>query len=430
MSPEKRLRWLRLLVLVLCSGSIYKLTNLKDAFYVPMQQFMHLGNTEIGVLLSVSATVSSVAFVVGGYLADRLPARVPITLGLVATGLAGIYLSTLPPYAHMLVLAGFFAFCADCLCWPALLKAIRATGDESEQGRMFGFFEGGRGLADTLVALLALGLFVLLGSGEQGFRAAILLFSAIDIAVGVMSYVVLREPAGSAAPVQTGSDAVGLAGLRQALAMPEVWLVSLNVFMVYIVYCGLIFFVPYLREEYGMSVGMAGVYGIVNQYALKILGGPIGGYLADRRFGSATRFMRVAFLVLVPAMLLVLVLPQGSQWVGVGMVATLAFSLVVFSMRGVFWAPMQEVRVPAAISGSAFGIGCLIGYSPGMFAYAGYGAILDQVPGAAGYRLVFGTMLLLSVVGFGMATVLGRVVARGPLTSASRTSAPAAPAPP
>jgi hypothetical protein len=254
---------------------------------------------------------------------------------------------------------------------------------------------------------------VLLGSGEQGFRAAILLFSAIDIAVGVMSYVVLREPAGSATPVQTGSDAVGLAGLRQALAMPEVWLVSLNVFMVYIVYCGLIFFVPYLREEYGMSVGMAGVYGIVNQYGLKILGGPIGGYLADRRFGSATRFMRVAFLVLLPAMLLVLVLPQGSQWVGVGMVATLAFSLVVFSMRGVFWAPMQEVRVPAAISGSAFGIGCLIGYSPGMFAYAGYGAILDHVPGAAGYRLVFGTMLLLSVVGFGVATVLARVVARG-----------------
>jgi len=184
------------------------------------------------------------------------------------------------------------------------------------------------------------------------------------------------------------------------------------VFMVYVVYCGLIFFVPYLREEYGMSMGMAGVYGIVNQYALKILGGPLGGYLADRRFASATAFMRVAFLVLVPAMLLVLVLPQGAHWVGIGMVATLTFSLVVFSMRGVFWAPMQEVRVPSAISGSAFGIGCLIGYSPGMFAYAGYGAILDRVPGAPGYRIVFGVMLLLSIVGFGVATALGRVVAR------------------
>ena len=414
MSQEKRLRWLRLLVLVLCSGSIYKLANLKDAFYVPMQQFMHLGNTEIGLLLSVNATVSTALFVVGGYLADRFPSRIPITLGLLGAGLAGIYLSTLPPYSHMLVVFGFLAFCADCLCWPALLKAIRQAGEEGEQGWMFGFFEGGRGLADTLVALLALGLFVALGSGEQGFRAAILLFALIDIAVGVMSFIVLREPAAVDAGPDHARDTVGLAGLREALAMPAVWLVSLNVFMVYVVYCGLIFFVPYLRDEYGMSMGMAGVYGIANQYALKILGGPLGGYLADRRFGSATAFMRVAFLVLVPAMLLVLVLPQGTHWVGVGMVATLAFSLVVFSMRGVFWAPMQEVRVPSAISGSAFGIGCLIGYSPGMFAYAGYGAILDRVPGAAGYRLVFGTMLVLSLVGFGVATLLSKAVLRAP----------------
>jgi hypothetical protein len=124
--------------------------------------------------------------------------------------------------------------------------------------------------------------------------------------------------------------------------------------------------------------------------------------------------MRAAFLVLVPAMLLVLVLPQGTHWVSVGMVATLAFSLVVFSMRGVFWAPMQEVRVPHAISGSAFGIGCLIGYSPGMFAYAGYGAILDHVPGAAGYQLVFSVMLVLSLAGFGVATLLGKSVLRAP----------------
>ena len=46
-----------------------------------------------------------------------------------------------------------------------------------------------------------------------------------------------------------------------------------------------------------------------------------------------------------------------------------------------------------------------------MFAYAGYGAILDHIPGAAGYRLVFGIMLLLSIVGFGVATVLQRTVA-------------------
>ncbi|WP_411736545.1 hypothetical protein [Pseudomonas sp. A-B-19] len=33
-------------------------------------------------------------------------------------------------------------------------------------------------------------------------------------------------------------------------------------------------------------------------------------------------------------------------------------------MRGVFWAPMGEVDIPQHIAGSAFGIGCLIGYAP------------------------------------------------------------------
>ena len=49
-------------------------------------------------------------------------------------------------------------------------------------------------------------------------------------------------------------------------------------------------------------------------------------------------------------------------------------------MRGVFWAPMSEVGMPARITGSAFGIGCLIGYAPGMFAYMVYGSILDANP--------------------------------------------------
>ena len=34
-------------------------------------------------------------------------------------------------------------------------------------------------------------------------------------------------------------------------------------------------------------------------------------------------------------------------------------------MRGVFWAPMGEVDILQHITGSAFGIGCLIVYAPG-----------------------------------------------------------------
>ena len=58
-----------------------------------------------------------------------------------------------------------------------LLKAVRNLGDNNEQGRMFGFLEGGRGIVDTLVAFSALGVFVAMGSGEAGLKSAIVFCS-------------------------------------------------------------------------------------------------------------------------------------------------------------------------------------------------------------------------------------------------------------
>ena len=57
-------------------------------------------------------------------------------------------------------------------------------------------------------------------------------------------------------------------------------------------------------------------------------------------------------------------------------------------MRGVFWAPMVEVGIHQHITGSAFGIGRLLGYAPGMFPYIIYGAILDHFPGQQRYNCV------------------------------------------
>ena len=91
------------------------------------------------------------------------------------------------------------------------------------------------------------------------------------------------------------------------------------------------------------------------------------------------------------------------------MAATLSFAFIVFTMRGVFWAPMSEVGIPSRITGSAFGIGCLIGYAPGMFAYS----ILDRFPGEQGYTYVFGLMSALAVIGFLVASLLRRTISGG-----------------
>ena len=421
MTAQNKAKWLRFLILVLGGGTVYKLANLKDAFYVPMQEFMGLSHTEIGLLLSANAIIATALFVVGGMLADRFETRRLIPLGLIGTGCLGVYLATFPPFSSLLIVFSLLAVCADCLFWPSLLKAIRNLGNDQEQGRLFGLLEGGRGVVDTLVAFAALGVFVAMGSGESGLKSAILFYSVIDLLAGTLTWFLLK---GDSAP-SLAKPKNGLANLMEAIKVPGIWLVSLNVFMVYIVYCGLTYFIPYLKEMYGLPVALVGAYGIINQYFLKILGGPAGGFIADKQFKSPSRYLKWAFLALLPLMAVIMLIPKSPTFIYAGMAATLSFALIVFSMRGVFWAPMGEVGIPQHITGSAFGIGCLIGYAPGMFAYVIYGAILDHFPGQQGYNWVFTLMSILAVAGFMVSSLLYRAVRKNALAAGGMSAAQA-----
>ena len=46
-------KWALFSLLTLCGGTIYKLPSLKDAFYIPMQEYFHLTNGNDSNLLIV-----------------------------------------------------------------------------------------------------------------------------------------------------------------------------------------------------------------------------------------------------------------------------------------------------------------------------------------------------------------------------------------
>ena len=146
-------RWALFSLLVLCGGTIYKLPSLKDAFYVPMQQYFHLSNDEIGNAMSVNSIVTTIGFFLSIYFSDRLPRRFTMSFSLIATGLLGIYLSSMPGYWGILFVWALFGVTCDMLNWPVLLKSVSMLGDNTQQGQLFGFFETGRGVVDTVVAL-------------------------------------------------------------------------------------------------------------------------------------------------------------------------------------------------------------------------------------------------------------------------------------
>ena len=71
-------KWISFGTLVLGAGTIYKLGCLKDAFYVPMQEFMGLSHTQIGTAMSVAGLISTFGFLISIYLTDRVSKKVMI----------------------------------------------------------------------------------------------------------------------------------------------------------------------------------------------------------------------------------------------------------------------------------------------------------------------------------------------------------------
>jgi sugar phosphate permease len=414
MSNNKNFKkWFTLIVLILGGGTIYKLSSLKDAFYIPMQQYFHLTHTQIGIGLSVYGIIQTFGYIFSIYLSDRFSKKIMLPFSLICIGLTGFYLATFPGYQGFLVAFGVLAVFGEVTYWPVLLKTVRLLGNDDEQGRMFGFLEAGRGVVDTIVAFSALGIFALLGSEGTGFRAAIIFFSIVPIVVGIISYFLLeddkiREVDKNGKKI--GKNSAAFSGMLTAIKMPEIWVAAFTVFSVYCVYCGLTYFIPFLNEIYGMPVAFVGAYGIINQYGLKMVGGPIGGFLVDKKVKSAAKYLRGAFFAAAVAMAIFVMLPHESMNVYVGMTLTLCFGAIIFTMRAVFFVPMEEIKVPRELTGAAMSIGSLIGYAPSMFAFTLYGSMLDKTPGIQGYRHVFMTMIGFAVMGIVVSSVLIKII--------------------
>lgn len=414
-------KWARLCFLVLGGGTIFKLSSMKDVFYVPMQSDWGLTNTQIGLSFTVYTIVQTTGLFLSLYIADRYSKKILLPFGLIGVGLCGLYLSTLPSFTGYLICFAAMAFFADVVYWPVLLKAVRLLGTKEEQGRLFGLLEAGRGVVDVIVASGALFVFVHFGEGKAGMQAGLLYYTVITLMAGVITYFIVdddhvKSGEGSSTNIET------LRGIKHVLTCPNVWLASFGIFFVYAAYCGLTYFIPFLKDIYMLPVALVGAYGIINQYALKMVGGPVGGFLADKVAKSPTVYLKWTFLISAIAMMLFMQLPHQSMNVYIGMIATLGFGAIIFSQRAIFFAPMDEIGTPRQYAGSAMAFGCIIGYMPAMFAYTLYGWILDNFKGISGYNYVFSVMIAFSLSGFVCSTLLVKRIKKQKVMSVSEAA--------
>jgi hypothetical protein len=71
----------------------------------------------------------------------------------------------------------------------------------------------------------------------------------------------------------------------------------------------------------------------------------------------------------------------------------------VYSIRTLYFAVLQEGKIPLAITGTAVGLISVIGYTPDIFIGPIMGYLLDSSPGIQGHQQVFMMLSVFSALG-------------------------------
>ena len=405
---------LNFLVLVLCSQFAFSVLAMKGALLPQMLELWQISKTQFGVLMSIYGIVHNIFYLALAWAQDRFSPRILIPVNMVLGGITTFFLGQTNDFATLCFLFVMLSLWCEGAFWPAILSSVRKSTSDSNQGKIFGLLEGGRGGIELLQNALTVGLYAWLGYSLLGLEIAFMVNAVIMIVLGIVSWFMLpTETLLKSGNDQKAANREVLAGMSVTLRLPEVWLAGIAGFGVYLAYTSMPFFLTYLQDLHALPVLAISIFGIVSTS-----GGRIGialpsGFIADRYLGGASGGLRVGlFGVAVLAGLAVAVtLSGGSAWLAMGLMILL--SVLFFFMRALFFAPFGEMGLPPRFSGSVIAVAAFMIYLPSSFAYLLWGFILDSYPGTLGYGLMFGILGAMALFSAAVAHRLHRRIVSG-----------------
>lgn len=405
MQSAKRRNWGPLVVLFMGGGSIYILPYLNAYFYIPMKEAMRLNNTQLGLMTSAMGLTAMIFYWPGGWIADRFSPRKLLTFSLIVNGLLGFWLATYPPFKILLLIQFLMGTFLTLTYWSALIKATRLQGPSDEQGRFFGFLEGGRNL--TAVAVIAIGLFLFakLGSSKFGLRCTIILFSVELIVIGLVTWFTISDNSNS--PTITNEIPLW-EGIVKLVKIPAVWLVMLIILCAYVTSVGITYLTPYATDVYKQSVVFGGMLYTIMQWS-SVFASPVAGLIADK-FSTSRTTMWLCVLMAVSLFLFVLI-NGGPHLFYLLLINSIVIGCAIYGLRGIYYALLEEGSVPVILTGTATGLISLIGYSPDVFIPILAGHFLDKYPeGGLGYKYFFLILSLFALAGAALTIIFRRTM--------------------
>lgn len=401
-----------LLILIIAGEMIYTLPYFRNYYYDVFLEAFNLTNTQMGSLGSAYGICCIISYIFGGYVADRFKTKHLLSLSLILTGALGFTLLLYPPYPVLLVIYGAWGITSIMTFWVALIKAVRSLAASNEQGKAFGFFEGGRGLAKVIESALVLAMFAFVAkklTDNMALTSVIIFYSVMCISLGLIILFIYREPVSDAA-VEAGEAAdqtkFKWPVLFKILKMPTTWLAAILILTSYSMINSFYYITPYATAAFGASTVIAAALGYFSQYCRPI-GSFSSGIIGDRI--GISNMVIIGYCVLAAGLVALILLPGKPSLILLLLIFIAVIYISMYALQATHFAILVEGDYPVETTGAVAMPLMIVGYSGEVFMPIVAGACLDHFGGIEGYKVLFGILLGLTILGLLTAIVWQRM---------------------
>lgn len=397
-------------------GFMYVMPYMKSSFYDQMIAAMGVTNEQLGALMTYYTIALTISYLPGGWIGDRFKPKPVLLISIFGqAALSFLFMFTYESYTMSVIIWLLMALTGGFAFWPAIMKGIRMTGTDEEQGRMYGIFEALNGLASLVLSFIMLGIMAIAGAGDliSGFKKALACMGALSLLSGVLVLILMPKNSAYGVSEAEASQKITLKDYISTFKIPGVWIMSILVWCYVTISAVASYLTPYSTSVLGMSATLAASIGTIRTYGCRLVGGPLGGYLADKAFHSVSKEQVLGQAACIVTLLLFIIVPSGVNSV-ILVIMLLLVGVAMFLCKGTYFSVQPELGIPTNVSATAVAIATMIGYLPDMFVHTMFGNWIDAY-GNAGYTriLIYGVVTgVLGLIGALLAVRQSKKIAK------------------
>jgi len=367
--------------------------HLLTALPAPLLPFIRddfsLSYAQSGTVIFAFSLAYGIGQVPAGVLADRINARVLITIGICGVAVTGLLIGLSQTYIMMLVFLALMGLVGGGY-HPAAPPIITTAVEPEKQGLALGIHLIGGSASFFLAPLVAAAIAV-----TWGWRGSFIGLSIPTMVLGIIFYILLGRLLGRkqvqqsiSQPTSENTDSSSPVHWRPLAAF-----MVLTVFTQAVTFSGVAFIPLFMVDHFGVSEGTAaGFLAVI--YSAGLWASPLGGFISDRL--GRVPVVLTTCLIAGPAFYLLTRFPFGPYGLVIG--ALLLFTGAIMYIR----MPVSEAyiinkasdRYRSTILGIYYFSNLEIGavFAPVM------GFLIDKFGFSTGFTITGATILLITLV--------------------------------